>query len=66
MGGSYLVGYLQITRGVITTLDWTVKTQTVFPDLCEPSVLELQAGLDAGHFFKCRFGQGINNRFFCD
>jgi hypothetical protein len=41
---------LQITRGVITALDGTSKTGTVFPDLYEASVLELQAGLDAGHF----------------
>ena len=45
-----IFAYLQITRGVITTLDWTVNTQIVFPDLYEASVLELQAGLDAGHF----------------
>jgi amidase len=42
---------LQITR-VITALDGTAKTETetAFPDLYEASVLELQAGLDAGHF----------------
>jgi hypothetical protein len=40
---------LQITRGVVIT-DGTVETVTVFPDLYEASVLELQAGLDAGSF----------------
>ena len=38
---------LQISRGIITALH---GTETVFPDLYEASVLELQAGLDAGHF----------------
>lgn len=28
----------------------TVTTGTVFPDLYEASILDLQAGLDAGHF----------------
>ena len=32
---------LQITRRIITVLDGTVKTETVFPDLYEASVLEL-------------------------
>ena len=41
---------IQITRGIITALYGTVKNETVFPDLYEASVLELQAGLDAGHF----------------
>ena len=41
---------LQITREVITALDGIVKTETAFPDLNEASVLELQPGLDAGHF----------------
>lgn len=41
---------LQISRGIITALHGTVKTETIFPDLYEASVLELQAGLDAGHF----------------
>ena len=41
---------LQITRRIITALDGTVKTETVFPDLYEASVLELQEGLEAGHF----------------
>lgn len=45
-----ILACLQITRKVITALDGMVKTETVFPDLYEASVLELQAGLDAGHF----------------
>jgi amidase len=41
---------LQITRVLITALDGKTTTRPVFPDLYEASVLELQAGLDAGHF----------------
>jgi len=44
---------LQIARGVTTTGDSTVEQhqpQVQFPDLYEASVLELQQGLDAGHF----------------
>jgi hypothetical protein len=46
---------LQISIEVITALDGTVKTEAVFPDLYEASVLELQAGLDAGHFSSVDF-----------
>lgn len=44
---------LQIVRGVGTTRDSTAKQhkpQVHFPDLYEASVLELQQGLDEGHF----------------
>jgi len=43
----------RIMRGVGTTGDNTAKQhrpQVQFPDLYEASVLELQQGLDAGHF----------------
>ncbi|KAH9474886.1 Putative amidase [Psilocybe cubensis] len=39
---------LQIARGVVTDTDAAAAVK--FPDLYEASVLELQAGLDAGHF----------------
>lgn len=54
---------LQITREVITALDGTVKTETVFPDLYEASVLELQAGLDAGHFSSVDLVKVLTNSF---
>jgi len=44
---------LQIAKGVTTTGDSATeqhKPQVEFPDLYEASVLELQQGLDAGHF----------------
>jgi amidase len=44
---------LQIARGITTTGDTTAEQnepQVRFPDLYEASVLELQHGLDAGHF----------------
>ena len=55
---------LQITRGVITALDGIVKTETVFPDLYEASVLELQAGLDAGHFSSVDLVKVLTSAFF--
>ena len=55
---------LQITRGVITALDGTVKTEKVFPDLYEASVLELQAGLDAGHFSSVDLVKVLTDSFF--
>ena len=55
---------LQITRGVITALDGIVKTETVFPDLYEASVLELQAGLDAGHFSSVDLVKVLTSSFF--
>lgn len=45
--------FLRIGRGVGTTGDSTAEQhnpQIQFPDLYEASVLELQRGLDAGHF----------------
>ncbi|KIM38862.1 hypothetical protein M413DRAFT_419820 [Hebeloma cylindrosporum] len=48
-----LFACLQIARGVTTREDGTAeqrKPQIQFPDLYEASVLELQQGLDAGHF----------------
>ena len=44
---------LQIARGITTTGDTTAEQnehQVQFPDLYEASVLELQQGLDGGHF----------------
>ena len=54
---------LQLTRGVITALDGTV---TVFPDLYEASVLELQAGLDAGHFSSVDLVKVLSDSFLAD
>jgi amidase len=54
---------LQITRGVDVT-DWTVKTVTVFPDLYEASVLELQRGLDAGHFSSVDLVKVLTNYYY--
>ena len=60
-----IVACLQITRGVITALDGTAKTETVFPDLYEASVLELQAGLDAGHFSSVDLVKVLTDLLFC-
>ena len=53
---------LRITRGVVT--DGTVKSVTVFPDLYEASVLELQAGLDAGHFSSVDLVKVLTDSYF--
>lgn len=55
---------LQITRWVITAFDGTVKTEIVFPDLYEASVLELQEGLDAGHFSSVDLVKVLTDLFF--
>ena len=39
-----------VTRGFVTTGTPAVKAVTEFPDLYEASILQLQAGLDAGSF----------------
>lgn len=46
-----VLAFLQIARSVSTTgaTGWG-KPKVQFPDLYEASVLELQQGLDAGHF----------------
>ena len=54
----------QIKRGIITALDGTVKIETVFPNLYEASVLELQAGLDAGHFSSVDLVKVLADPFF--
>ncbi|CAA7270086.1 unnamed protein product [Cyclocybe aegerita] len=43
-----LIACLQLARGLSDTEN--ARTTSKFPDLYEASVLELQAGLDAGHF----------------
>ena len=55
---------LQITRWVITAFDGTMKTETVFPNLYEASVLELQAGLDASHFSSVDLVKVLTDLFF--
>ena len=39
-----------VTRFAFKNGSFRVTTRPVFPDLYEASVLELQEGLDAGHF----------------
>lgn len=45
-----LPAFLRGSIGVSATTDGSDTEAIPFPDLYEASVLELQAGLDAGHF----------------